>query len=170
MKYYGSIPLFDNEHVYVTCSDKGISGLFFSFDELMLQTKGTVTLLEDHEYIKEATKQLHEYVVQARQRFDLPLEIVGTDFQQKVWTALKDISYGEVISYKQLASMIGQPKAVRAVGQANRRNRLPIFLPCHRVIGVSKDLTGYAGTQVHLKEKLLMLEGIQVANGKVVLA
>nr|WP_247600418.1 methylated-DNA--[protein]-cysteine S-methyltransferase [Priestia flexa] len=135
----------------------------------MLQTKGTVTLFEDHEYIKEATKQLHEYVVQARQRFDLPLEIVGTAFQQKVWTALKDISYGEVISYKQLASMIGQPKAVRAVGQANRRNRLPIFLPCHRVIGASKDLTGYAGTQVHLKEKLLMLEGIQVANGKVVL-
>ncbi|MDW8514967.1 methylated-DNA--[protein]-cysteine S-methyltransferase [Priestia flexa] len=170
MNYYGSIPLFDNEHVYVTCSGKGISGLFFSFDELMLQTKGTATLLENHEYIKEATKQLHEYVVQTRQNFDLPLEITGTAFQQKVWKELKTIPYGEVISYKQLASMIGQPKAVRAVGQANRRNRLPIFLPCHRVVGASKDLTGYAGAQVHLKERLLTLEGIQVANGKVVLA
>jgi methylated-DNA-[protein]-cysteine S-methyltransferase len=71
-----------------------------------------------------------------------------------------DIPYGEIISYSQLAEAVGNPKAVRAVGQANRHNPLPIVIPCHRVLGKDKSLVGYAGKRTDIKEKLLKLEGI----------
>jgi methylated-DNA-[protein]-cysteine S-methyltransferase len=108
----------------------------------------------------EAVKQIDEYFQQKRKVFDVKLSIIGTDFRKQVWQALMNIPYGEVISYSDLAGAIGKPKAVRAVGQANRNNPLPIIIPCHRVIGKDKSLVGYAGRRIDIKEKLLRLEGV----------
>lgn len=91
------------------------------------------------------------------QQFDLPMAAKGTPFQQTVWRALCDIPYGETVSYLEIAQAIGNPKAVRAVGAANGRNPLSIIVPCHRVIGRSGDLTGYAGG-ISIKRWLLALE------------
>jgi methylated-DNA-[protein]-cysteine S-methyltransferase len=109
--------------------------------------------------LKEAVKQFKEYLTGDRIMFELPLYQSGTDFQQRVWNVLIDIPYGQTWSYYDVASHIHSPKAVRAVGQANKANQLPIIVPCHRVIGKNKKLTGYAGNKVDLKEKLLRLEG-----------
>lgn len=98
------------------------------------------------------------YLRGERRSFDLPLDPMGTPFQQAVWAELRRIPYGETRSYAQVAAGIGKPKAVRAVGQANHHNPLPIFIPCHRVIGASGKLTGYGGG-LDLKQKLLELEG-----------
>ena len=92
-----------------------------------------------------------------RRVFDLPIRLRGTDFQQKVWTALLDIPYGEIRSYKQIAEAIGIPKGMRAVGMANNRNPLLIVVPCHRVIGANGSMVGY-GEGVEMKEFLLRLE------------
>jgi methylated-DNA-[protein]-cysteine S-methyltransferase len=107
--------------------------------------------------IKKAAKQFVEYFNKDRQDFDLPLVLHGTDFQVKVWKALQKIPYGETRSYGELAAMIGNPKACRAVGMANNRNPIAIIFPCHRVIGHDGSLTGYGGG-LKLKQKLLDLE------------
>ena len=107
--------------------------------------------------IKEAYRQLSEYLIGERKIFDLPLNPRGTVFQQQVWKALCDIPYGETRSYKQIAEAIGNPKAVRAVGMANNRNPLLIVVPCHRVIGANGKLVGY-GAGIDKKEFLLKLE------------
>ncbi|MDE5670225.1 MAG: methylated-DNA--[protein]-cysteine S-methyltransferase [Eubacterium sp.] len=101
--------------------------------------------------------QLKEYLSGVRKIFDLPIEMNGTEFQLKVWSALCNIPYGETRSYKDIAEKIGNPKAVRAVGGANNKNRLMIIVPCHRVIGADGSLTGYAGG-INVKKKLLELE------------
>ena len=107
----------------------------------------------------QAIRQLDEYFSGSRQSFDLPLRIQGTDFQQRVYAALRRIPYGEVCTYGDVAQTIGQPKAVRAVGSANNRNQLPIIVPCHRVIGRQGKLVGYsAGLDV--KKRLLQQEGV----------
>ena len=107
--------------------------------------------------IKEAYRQLSEYLKGERKGFDLPLLIKGTTFQQQVWKALLEIPYGETRSYKQIAVAIVNPKAVRAVGMANNRNPLLIVVPCHRVIGANGKLVGY-GAGIEKKEFLLRLE------------
>ena len=107
--------------------------------------------------IKDAYRQLSEYLKGERKGFDLPLLIKGTTFQQQVWKALLEIPYGETRSYKQIAVAIGNPKAVRAVGMANNRNPLLIVVPCHRVIGANGKLVGY-GAGIEKKEFLLKLE------------
>lgn len=106
-----------------------------------------------------AAKQLEQYFAGQRRDFDLPLAASGTAFQQSVWQALRDIPHGELRSYADIARSIGRDKAVRAVGAANGRNPLPIVVPCHRVIGSNKTLTGYAGG-LTIKRQLLQLEGI----------
>lgn len=108
----------------------------------------------------EAEKQLGEYFNGDRTSFSLPLRLIGTSFQRNVWQELCKIPYGEIVSYQDVATNINNKKAVRAVGQANRRNPIPIIVPCHRVIGKNKSLTGYAGERIDLKEKLLQLEGV----------
>ena len=90
-------------------------------------------------------QQLAEYFVGKRQQFDVPLKLKGTPFQQRVWQELVKIPFGTTITYGQLAQRVGQPTASRAVGHANGRNRVSILVPCHRVIGASGKLTGYAG-------------------------
>ena len=98
------------------------------------------------------------YLRGERRTFDLPLAPAGTPFQRAVWAELRRIPYGETRSYAQIAAGIGKPGAARAVGQANHRNPLPVFIPCHRVIGASGKLSGYGGG-LELKQKLLELEG-----------
>lgn len=107
--------------------------------------------------LKKARQQLQEYFAGTRKDFDLPLNINGTEFQVSVLEALRDIPYGETVSYGEIARRIGRPKAVRAVGAANGRNPIPIVVPCHRVIGSSGDLTGFGGG-LDTKEALLRLE------------
>ncbi len=89
--------------------------------------------------------QLKEYFAGTRLEFDLPLELFGTDFQKDVWLALAKIPFGQTISYGEMAKRVNRPKASRAVGAANGANNLPIILPCHRVIGANKTLTGFGG-------------------------
>jgi len=101
--------------------------------------------------------QLAEYFAGDRKDFDLPLKLEGTDFQVSVLEALRQIPYGETMSYGAVAKQIGRPKAMRAVGAANGRNPIPIIVPCHRVIGSTGDLTGFGGG-LDTKEALLRLE------------
>lgn len=112
---------------------------------------GTLPLLDA------AALQLDEYFAGQRRRFDIPLLLIGTEFQKKVWQALLEIPYGATVSYSGLAVRIGLPHAVRAVANANGANAISIFAPCHRVIGSDNSLTGYAGG-LHAKQYLLGLE------------
>ena len=101
--------------------------------------------------------QLRAYFKGELKEFDLPLAPEGTAFQQKVWRALRNIPYGELVSYKSIAKTIGNPKAVRAVGAANGKNPLPVIVPCHRVIGSDGSLTGFGGG-LQTKQQLIDLE------------
>ncbi|WP_433736022.1 methylated-DNA--[protein]-cysteine S-methyltransferase [Pseudomonas putida] len=105
-----------------------------------------------------AAEQLREYFAGTRQRFELELDFAGTAFQKQVWAALLTIPFGETRSYSQIAEQIGNPSAVRAVGAANGKNPISIVAPCHRVIGASGKLTGFAGG-LEAKALLLTLEG-----------
>ena len=107
--------------------------------------------------MRETVRQLRLYFAGELQIFDLPLELVGTEFQKKVWAALVTIPYGETRSYSEIAAQIGAPRAVRAVGAANGRNPIPIVVPCHRVIGASGSLVGFGGG-LEWKRLLLDLE------------
>ncbi len=109
------------------------------------------------ELLERARCQIAEYFSGVRRTFDLPLAPAGTPFRQRVWQALLAIPYGECRSYGAVAAAVGQPKASRAVGMANRCNPLPILIPCHRVVGANGRLTGYAGG-LDKKELLLNLE------------
>jgi methylated-DNA-[protein]-cysteine S-methyltransferase len=114
----------------------------------------------DHPTLKETERQLLEYFAGQRRRFELELDFAGTDFQVRVWQALLTIPFGETRSYRDIAIQIGQPTATRAVGAANGRNPISIIAPCHRVIGTSGSLTGFAGG-LAAKQFLLSLEGQQ---------
>lgn len=107
--------------------------------------------------IETAQSQLKEYFTKNRKMFDVPLLISGTDFQQEVWKELLRIPYGTTLSYAELACRIGRPTAVRAVANANHVNPLSVFVPCHRVIGSNRELTGYGGG-IAVKQQLLCLE------------
>ncbi|SIO68483.1 methylated-DNA-[protein]-cysteine S-methyltransferase [Burkholderia sp. GAS332] len=109
---------------------------------------------DDRPVLIETERQLNEYFAGTRDRFDLELDFQGTDFQKKVWAALLTIPFGETRSYSDIATQIGNINAVRAVGAANGRNPISIVAPCHRVIGASGDLTGFAGG---LTNKMLLL-------------
>ena len=111
--------------------------------------------------LRQAAAQLEEYFAGSRTAFDLPLAPKGTDFQRRVWDALREIPYGQTRSYGELAAALGNSKASRAVGMANNKNPLPIFIPCHRVIGSNGALTGYAWG-MDIKARLLQLEGIRL--------
>ncbi|MGB3258573.1 MAG: methylated-DNA--[protein]-cysteine S-methyltransferase [Ornithinimicrobium sp.] len=113
--------------------------------------------VEAHDVLGATRRQLDEYFAGRRRDFDLSFAAEGSDFQQRVWSALRDIPYGQTASYGQLAARIGAPKAARAVGLANGRNPLSIVVPCHRVIGSTGALTGYGGGAAH-KQALLDLE------------
>jgi methylated-DNA-[protein]-cysteine S-methyltransferase len=108
--------------------------------------------------LMEAARQLQAYFAGQLREFQLPLDMQGTDFQKRVWGQVGAIPYGETRSYGQIATAIGSPRAVRAVGAANGANPVPIVVPCHRVIGANGKLVGYGGG-LAMKKRLLELEG-----------
>jgi methylated-DNA-[protein]-cysteine S-methyltransferase len=107
--------------------------------------------------LKEAGQQLKMYLEGRLKKITVPLEPNGTTFMKQVWSSLCEIPYGTTVSYKDVAINIGKPNVARAVGLANNRNPIPIFIPCHRVIGANGTLTGYSGG-IELKKKLLEME------------
>lgn len=113
--------------------------------------------LEETPILIEGNKQLQEYFLGKRKSFTLPLNPIGTEFMKNVWSSLCDIPYGETRSYKEIAQIINKDKAYRAVGLANNKNPIPIFIPCHRVISSNGNLTGYFGG-LEIKSYLLELE------------
>lgn len=119
--------------------------------------------VRDDAALAAARRQLVEYFAGERATFDLPLNPSGTPFQLKVWEALREIPYGEVCSYGDLAARIGSPGSARAVGLANGRNPIPVVVPCHRVIGASGALTGYGGG-LERKRFLLDLEAREASG------
>lgn len=146
---------------------KGYKYRFLSWDIHIIEKNNkiyAITTSDNYQYIKEETKlikqtiaQLNEYKDGKRKEFDIPLHLEGTPFQIKVWQELQKIPYGKTATYKDIAISVGSPKAYRAIGNANNRNRIMIVIPCHRVIGADGKLVGYAGG-LDLKETLLLLE------------
>jgi methylated-DNA-[protein]-cysteine S-methyltransferase len=112
---------------------------------------------QNDELLEKTKKQVDEYLSGNRKEFDMPLLMVGTDFQRRVWEALMKVPYGVTSTYGQIAEDIGRPKAVRAVGNANSANPISIIVPCHRIIGSSGELVGYGGG-LSVKKRLLKLE------------
>ncbi len=110
-------------------------------------------------------KQLEEYFKGKRRRFDLPVAPHGAEFDRKVWARVAQIPYAAVVTYGDIARDVEHPKAFRAVGAANGRNPIPLVIPCHRVVGADRRLTGFYGG-VALKAKLLALEGLAVSDKK----
>jgi methylated-DNA-[protein]-cysteine S-methyltransferase len=123
----------------------------------------TMTLAPQQPILLAAERQLTEYFAGARTEFDLPLEPDGSEFQKKVWQALREIPFGQTRSYLDLAKAVGSSKAARAVGAANGRNPLSIVVPCHRVVGSNGSLTGFAGG-LDTKAALLALEARPLAS------
>jgi methylated-DNA-[protein]-cysteine S-methyltransferase len=117
---------------------------------------------QNRDAFAEVIRQLQAYFRGDLKEFDVPLAMEGTGFQLRVWNTLRKIPYGETISYARLAELIGNPKAVRAVGLANGSNPIPIIVPCHRVIGSDGSLTGFGGG-LSTKKKLLALESKQLS-------
>jgi len=142
----------------LVASDAGLAAILWQNDRPNRVVLDLETEDSSHPVLRETERQLGEYFAGRRNRFDLPLDPVGTAFQRKVWRALLTIPFGETRSYQQIATQVGHPKAVRAVGAANGRNPLSIVAPCHRVIGSNGKLTGFAGG-LDTKAYLLALEG-----------
>lgn len=122
--------------------------------------------VRDNTMFVEARRQLTEYFAGTRTDFTMPVAMDGTDFQKDVWTALRAVPFGETVSYGELAHKIGRPKASRAVGAANHANPLPIVVPCHRVIGSDRSLTGFGGG-LETKQTLLEFENPAAHKQKV---
>ena len=114
-------------------------------------------LSQDTACTDRARAELLDFFAGKRRSFDVPVILQGSPFQVNVWNALRQIPFGETRTYAQLAGMIQRPAAARAVGRANATNRVPLVIPCHRVIGADGSLTGFAGG-IHLKERLLAFE------------
>ena len=125
--------------------------------EKVLLHLGAANTFQENTLLLTLEQELKEYFAGQRKEFSLPVAFVGTSFQEEVWNYLLTIPYGQTHSYKQQAEGVGNPKGVRAVANANSRNRLSIVVPCHRVIGSNGALTGYTGG-IARKEFLLNLE------------
>jgi methylated-DNA-[protein]-cysteine S-methyltransferase len=146
----------------LVASDAGLVAILWENDDPKRVRLGELAEDASHPILIAAERQLADYFAGARQAFDLPLDFRGTDFQKAVWAALLAIPFGETRSYADIARAIGRPTAFRAVGAANGRNPISIVAPCHRVIGTSGALTGFAGG-LEAKEHLLGLEGVLLA-------
>ncbi|MDS1030881.1 methylated-DNA--[protein]-cysteine S-methyltransferase [Bacillota bacterium LX-D] len=129
-----------------------ISNLYFPKEQIPQDA-----VIYETEILKEAGNQLQSYLSGGLKNFTLPLAPVGTEFMLCVWESLRSIPYGKTRSYQEIAQSLGNKKASRAVGLANNRNPIPIFIPCHRVIGANGKLTGYRGG-LQIKTQLLELE------------
>jgi methylated-DNA-[protein]-cysteine S-methyltransferase len=128
-----------------------------SIDDRIKKGLNAKFIENDNEILKITRKQIDEYLKGDRQEFDIPILMVGTDFQKCVWEALMKVTYGTTSTYLQLAKNIGNEKAVRAVANANGANAISIIIPCHRIIGSDGELVGYGGG-LAVKKRLLKLE------------
>lgn len=129
----------------LVASEGGLVAILWPHDDPKRVPLRDLTEDQSHAVLREAAQQLQEYFAEERTSFTLPLALRGTPFQLKVWEALRGIPYGETRTYGQLAIQLENPAATRAIGAANGRNPLGIVVPCHRVIGASGKLTGFAG-------------------------
>ncbi|EAD0693466.1 methylated-DNA--[protein]-cysteine S-methyltransferase [Listeria monocytogenes] len=152
LKQQKSSPVGD---LFITIDEKWIRNISYDEPKNWELLEG---IIMEKELFQALTTQLDDYFEGKREHFDLPVLLKGTDFQQKVWQALSEIPYGVVVSYKDIAISAGSPKAVQAVGQANRANPIPIIIPCHRCVKSNGELGGYNGADVDKKQYLLALE------------
>lgn len=134
--------------------DQGITEVSFQEEIGADQKEGSL-------YLEKTLRQLEEYFAGIRRSFDVPLSLKGTEFQKKVWHALMEIPYGHTACYQEVAAMIGNEKASRAIGNANHHNPVVIIVPCHRVIKANGSIGGYGGG-IERKKYLLNLEGIKL--------
>ena len=148
---------YDTEIGRIKISEKDEKIIGFVFSDYKKEDE----IEKETELIKKAYTQLEEYLSGKRTEFNIEIEMIGTEFQKKVWKELLNIPYGETRSYKDIAIAIGNEKACRAVGNANNKNPIAIIVPCHRVVGSDGSMTGYAGG-LNIKEKLLKIEKCSV--------
>ena len=141
----------------LVAGDQGLAAVLWEHQDGSAQRFGAMAEAAGHPVLVHAQQQLADYFAGTRRSFSVPLAVAGTEFQQRVWTALRTIPFGQTRSYGQIAAQIGRDKAGRAVGAANGRNPIPIIVPCHRVIGADGTLTGFTGG-VAIKAQLLALE------------
>ena len=141
----------------LVAGDAGLRAVLWEKDDPARVRLETARTTPDHPVLVETVRQLRDYFAGARTAFTLPLDFRGTAFQKQVWSALLAIPYGETRSYADIARAIGHPAATRAVGAANGRNPISIIAPCHRVVGTTGRLTGFAGG-LAAKAALLDLE------------
>jgi methylated-DNA-[protein]-cysteine S-methyltransferase len=142
----------------LVASDQGLAAVLWEGDDPSRVRLGATKEDRTHAVLVQSQQQLEEYFAGKRRKFTVKLDAAGTEFQTKVWGALRTIPFGETRSYGDIAAQIGAAKAVRAVGAANGRNPISIIVPCHRVIGANGKLTGFAGG-LEVKAQLLELEG-----------
>ena len=145
----------------LVANDKGLVAVLWENDKPERVRLEGLIKQDNHSVLIQAERQLSEYFTGRRNSFSVPLDMRGTHFQRGVWEALLDIPFGETKTYGQLAKQLGNPQAARAVGAANGRNPISIIVPCHRVIGSSGKLTGFAGG-LEAKEQLLNMEREQL--------
>jgi methylated-DNA-[protein]-cysteine S-methyltransferase len=141
----------------VVATDDGLAAVLWENDRLGRVPLTIGAEVPDHPVLLDAERQLQQYFAGTRRRFALKLDVAGSAFQRKVWSALLGIPFGETRSYGQIATEIGHPGAARAVGAANARNPVSIVAPCHRVVAANGALTGFAGG-LAVKAQLLALE------------
>ena len=144
--------------LYIVASKDSLQGVFFKKQRPVL-LKSLGSSKPEEKIVCETVKQLEEYFAGKRKQFDLAFDPEGTPFQKEVWRQLYKIPFGKTVAYKDIAVKIKNPKAVRAVGSANGKNRICIIIPCHRVIAADGSIGGYAGG-LKIKRQLLKLEGI----------
>ena len=161
--YYKTMPSVVGK-LKLVANDEGLAAILWENDKPKRVPLGPLVKNDGHRVLAQAEREVAEYLAGKRRKFAVRLAARGTDFQAKVWRALKAIPFGETRSYGQIAKQMGQPKAARAVGAATGRNPVSIIVPCHRVIGASGKLTGFAGG-LKTKERLLALEGGRNAAG-----
>jgi len=143
----------------LVASDKGLVAVLWENDEPTRVRLGEQAERERHPILVQAERQLGEYFAGKRRSFSVPIDLRGTPFQRNVWDALLAIPFGETRTYGDLARQLGNAQASRAVGAATGKNPISIIVPCHRVIGSTGNLTGFAGG-LETKERLLTLEGV----------
>ncbi len=155
--YFARIDSLEVGPLLLAATAKGLCCLHF-FKGTMPSPGKDETWIESPEYLQPYISQLESYFRGELREFTFPLDLAGTQFQKDCWQALLQIPYGKTCSYADIARAIGRPTAFRAVGQANHDNPVAIVVPCHRVLGANKTLTGYGGG-LNTKERLLRLEG-----------
>jgi methylated-DNA-[protein]-cysteine S-methyltransferase len=158
MTYFSKMMKSPVGQLKLVASEKGLAAILWEKDDPRRVRLAPISEDKNHPVLLETERQLNDYFSGKRKSFSVKLDFKGTEFQKKVWAALLAIPFGETRSYGQIAKQINNPKAVRAVGAANGKNPISIIAPCHRIIGSTGKLTGFAGG-LETKARLLALEG-----------